>query len=231
MVGIGGPQHLVTAPTGDRVTTASSSGSGGGIIDVGSSTTPPRATTEDEQPDPVGGGAVLNAGGNLSVTTNTLVNDVATGQNGGGGLVSVGKAEATASGSSNGTLTVAGGAQLTAGADLTVSATTNVDVNSIASSSNVGLGSGVETHTHTTLSFTNSTSVDGILTAAFGRIKVEAHSNTDGESSSKFLGRSPGSVPTRTRMPTSRSTSTTEVDLQGDARLHGVDVEVNARLS
>ena len=102
-----------------------------------------------------------------------------------------------------------------------------MDVNSIASSSNVGLGSGVETHTHTTLSFTNSTSVDGILTAAFGRIKVEAHSNTDGQSSSDSsaggLGADANSDAHVTINP-----STTEVDIFGDAQLHGVDVEVNA---
>ena len=45
MVGIGGPSHLVSAPTGDRLTTASSSGSGGGIIDVGSSD----ATSSDHE--------------------------------------------------------------------------------------------------------------------------------------------------------------------------------------
>ena len=225
MVGIGGPRHLVSAPTGDRVTTASSSGSGGGIIDVGSSD----ATASDNETTnlTIGGGAKLNAGTNLSVTTNTLVNDVASGQNGGGGLVSVGKAEATASGSSNGALTVAGGAQLTAGGDLTVSGTTNVDVNAIASSSNVGLGSGVETHTHTTLSFTNTTTVDGILTAAFGRLKVEAHSNTDGQASSDSsaggLGADANSDAHVTINP-----STTEVDLQGDARLTAMDIEVNA---
>ena len=160
------------------------------------------------------------------MTTNTLVNSIASGQNGGGGLVSVGAASATAGGSSHGTLTVNGGAQLTAGTDLTVSGTTDVNVNAIAASSNVGLGSGVETHTNTSLSFSNTTTVDGSLTA-LGRIKVEAHSNTDGEASSDSsaggLGADANSDAHVTINP-----STTTVDLQGDAKLRGTDIEVNA---
>ena len=224
MDGIGGPSHLVSAPSGDRITTASSSGSGGGIIDVGSSD----ATASDNETTnlTVNGGAVLNAGGNLSVTTNTLVNDTASGQNGGGGLVSVGQASATAGGKSTGTLTVAGGAQLTAGGDLTVDGTTNVDVTSIAASSNVGLGSGVNTHTATTLSFANTTTVDGSLTAG-GTLTVAADSNTDGQASSDSNAGGLGADANSDAHVTINS-STTEVDLQGDAQLKGTDVEVKA---
>ncbi len=235
MLGVGGPQGLNSAPSGDRIVTASSSGSGGGLIDVGSSDANATATPTTS----ITIGSAKLSGGTITVTTDSLTNVVGSAQNGGGGLVSVGQANASGTGGSDNSITIQGGAELTSLGDLTVAGTSHVNAQALAASSNVGLGSGVNTNTHVYVTFNVRTFVNGALKAG-GTLLVESHTFTDAYSSADSNAGGLGAdanADSRVSMGGDPGSSVSDpcggagmtcVDIQGGARLTGGRVEVNA---
>ena len=150
--GIGSGDTLAGAPSGDLIVTASGSGSGGGFVDVKSASS--TASVDTRLTNTISAGAVLS-GLDVVVRTDNRGNVASISTNGGGGFVSIGSADTSASLVSTTTLTVAAGATLTATRNLTVDAGATAAGNATAGTNSAGLGSGVHANASLTLRYTH----------------------------------------------------------------------------
>ena len=133
--GIGAGDTLAGAPSGDLIVTASGSGSGGGFVDVKSSSS--TASVDTRLTNTISAGAQLS-GLDVVVRTDNRGNVASISTNGGGGFVSIGSADTSASLAATTTLTIAAGATLTATRNLTIDAGATAAGNATAGTNSAG---------------------------------------------------------------------------------------------
>ena len=151
--------------------TASATGSGGGFVDVrsanSSASSSPTVTTT------VGTGAVLR-GGDVDIRSVSQSNASAVSAGGGGGLVSIGSADATAAVGNAVATTVGTGADIAAAGDLGIYATSTQSAVSRSNTDGVGLGSGVHANSNVFVDHTSTLTINGALAAA-GTLTAESN--------------------------------------------------------
>src|SRR6185295_13898493 len=158
--GIGGSQTLAGAPSGDQISTASSSGSSGGAIDVraanASSTVHPTVTNT------IGG--VIHAG-TINITTDNRGMVGANTRSSGGGLVSIGDADAATSATTDTTITIDSGAQLIATGNVNINAGATLVSSVESEGSSGGFIAGAHSSATSTLNHSTATIVKGTITS------------------------------------------------------------------
>src|SRR5262249_59828511 len=115
--GTGGAAPPAGAPTGAEPATASPPGSSGGVINAAKA--PADASVHPVMTNTINAGAVIRAD-HISVTTENFGRVAGTANNGGGGLVSIGSADTSATSFVETTITIAQGAQLIATFEVTL---------------------------------------------------------------------------------------------------------------
>ena len=228
--GVGGGGTLAGAPSGDGIATASGSGSGGGVIDVKAATS--TASVTPKVSNTIGGSAQISAL-NIVVQTDNRGKVSAISSNGGGGLVSIGQANATATLTATTTISIAASAMLSATNNLTIDASATVNANSVAGTHSAGLGAGVHADATSTLNYTTTATVAGTLTAG-GKLTVKSRTNITGNAAGSAQGGglgvdadSAGTV----NIGTGEADSTdavTRTTIKNSARLSGDKVEIDA---
>ena len=222
--GIGSGDTLAGAPSGDLIVTASGSGSGGGFVDVKSASS--TASVDTRLTNTISAGAVLS-GLDVVVRTDNRGNVASISTNGGGGFVSIGSADTSASLVSTTTLTVAAGATLTATRNLTVDAGATAVGNATAGTNSAGLGSGVHANASLTLRYTTTADIAGTLTAG-ADLTARSHTAVNGNASATAQGGGLGVDTDATATVTVDSSSVTRTYIRGAARLTGERVEASA---
>ena len=222
--GVGGGGALAGAPTGDERATASASGSSGGVIDVKSASA--NSTVAPVVTNTIGAGAIVQAT-SITITTDNRGLVGASTENGGGGLVSVGTANATTSVTTTTTLIVANTAQLVATQDITINAgATNSSIVK-ASTDGRGLGAGVHSSANSTLKNTTQTIIQGTLSAG-GDVVVQSTTSLDGSAYADSYGGGLGVDADATANAIVDPNSLTQTEIEGTARISGEHVQINA---
>jgi hypothetical protein len=134
--GVGGARALAGAPSGDGVVTAAASGSGGGLVRVSDSEVSASSTPTVNVA--VGAGARLTAQ-DIQVGGTAKANVSAMSANSGGGLVSVGDAEASITADTNSAVTIGTNARLNARNDISITSLTIQNASVLAQSNGGGL--------------------------------------------------------------------------------------------
>ncbi len=173
---LGSLDNFIGAPSGDLIATASAAGGGGGAIDVKAATA--TASTSPTVSVSVQSAAVIEAN-IVEMKTDAIGNAQGFSTNSGGGVVSVGDANATANVYVQSTITVASTATVTALDDLTIDSRVETDGQAKASTKAGGLGSGVDSRATTNLDYVSKADIQGTLVAG-DALKVEAHTAVDG---------------------------------------------------
>ncbi len=182
--GIGAGDTLAGAPSGDLVVTASGSGSGGGFVDVKSSSS--TASVDTRLTNTISAGAQLS-GLDVVIRTDNRGNVASISTNGGGGFVSIGSADTSASLAATTTLTVAAGATLTATRNLAIDAGAAAAGNATAGTNSAGLGSGVHANASLTLRYSTTADIAGTLTAG-ADLTARSHTAVNGNASATAQG-------------------------------------------
>jgi large repetitive protein len=226
--GVGGARALAGAPSGDGVVTSAASGSGGGIVrvsgaEVSASTAPRVAVT-------IGSGAEL-AAQDITVAGLAKANISATSANSGGGLVSVGDAQATLYSAASSAVTVGSGATLTAGNDLTIRSFTDQNASVLAQSNGGGLVDFADADVAASLSYSATLSVlSGADLKADNRLELDARSELDVDARSNADSAGLGSsadTSAQVEIGTAADRALTRVQIAG--RVQGAEVLVRAR--
>jgi Ca2+-binding RTX toxin-like protein len=226
LIGVGGLGTTAGAPSGDQVPTASSAGSTGGVIDVKAANA--IASARPDVTNTIAANAVLTAG-TINVTADNRANVGANTSAGGGGLVSIGDSNATANATSSTIITVESGAQLLASVDVNIGGVASFATSVAAASSLDGLGAGVRSNANTTIGHTTLTIIKGQLTA--GRdIIVDARTTITGDAESYGRGGGLGVSSNVAARINVSSTSLTQSEIWGSARLTAEHITVSATL-
>ena len=228
--GVGGGGTLAGAPSGDGIATASGSGSGGGVVDVKTATS--TATVTPKLSNTIGGSAQLTAL-NIEIKTDNRGRVSAISSNGGGGLVTIGQADATATLNATTTISIASSAILTAANSLTVDASATVGANAKAGTQSAGLGAGVHANATATMNYTTTATIDGTLTAG-GKLTLKSRTAITGNADASAQGGGLGVDSDATavvNIGTGEADSTnavTRTTIKAGARLSGDKVEIDA---
>ncbi|OGB01056.1 MAG: hypothetical protein A3E25_15160, partial [Burkholderiales bacterium RIFCSPHIGHO2_12_FULL_69_20] len=230
--GAGGARALVGSVAADNHSTASAIGSGGALLgsSVGSTG---RSTLTANINARIGDAARVTVGNDLAIRADGALNGVATAGSSGGAFIAVGYSDAFVTTTNNVVATVGGNAQVAAGGDVNIGATSaqdsRIDVNSRGGGFiNAADVTGKAVHNHdTAVRFGVGASV-----AAGGNLNAEALSNFTGDisgraSSGGFGAGSDSDMVWRVGSPTQFTT----VGVGSNAQLSaGDDVNLSARL-
>ncbi|MDB5862130.1 MAG: repeat-containing protein, partial [Ramlibacter sp.] len=230
--GIGGARALAGAPSGDGVVTSSASGSSGGVVrvtnsNVDASTTPTVNVT-------VGAGARIVAQ-DITIGGTAKANVTATSANSGGGLVSVGNAQAAITVDADSAVSIGAGAVLQASNDLLVTSFTDINAGVLAQSDGGGLVDFADADVTATITYSATLDVlAGAQLAADDDLTLDARSALDAHATSiadsAGLGSSAGTV-ADLDVGTASERALTRTSLGAGARLEGGTVLVRARAS
>ncbi len=221
--GVGGASNVSGAPAGDKTTTASGSGAGGGVVDVtaASATATVVSTVEHRI-----GTASISAK-KITIKTDNQGKVAATTASSGGGLVSVGSADATANATTSTTIDIATGATLSAIDDVTIDALAGLTSNVKTSTSKGGLGAGVHANSSSTLSHSTNTTIGGTINAG-KTIDVGSTTSVNAVSSARAYGGGLGVDADATSTITVLPSSSTTTTITGTAFLRALHVNVTA---
>ena len=148
--GVGGARGLASAPSGDGIATSAASGSSGGIVRVAGANT--HATSTPTVTTTLGASAALS-GNDIVVRANAIGLAVASAANSGGGLVSIGDANAVATVDAQGKVDIGASAQLDARHDLTLESKVTEQVASLSDTNGGGLVSFAKARARTTVDY------------------------------------------------------------------------------
>lgn len=212
------------APSGDWIATASGSGSGGGFVNVANahanSSVSPTVTND------IGTGAMLT-GGSILVTSYNVGGAAASASNNGGGFVSVQTGDAYSTLISQTTTTIHQGAVLTADGDVKVDATGGLNSSAVSEVGGGGFVAIGHANAGTTQTHTTQTFVDGVLNAGASAI-VQSITHLNGSAVANCPAAGFGSGANASATVTETANSLTQTEIQGDARITGTHVIVNA---
>jgi len=188
ILGQGGVSLSVVAPaTGDGLSSATSRGSGGGFVGI-------RANDATINYNPNVSAYIASAlvdAGNVSVTTQLKTNATSSTQNGTGGFVGIGDADARSNQTATNAAYIAGSVQLFARGNLTVNANTNMN-SGVSSSASAGGFVGLADASSTTLAnYNNQARVDSnadLLVAGHIGINADTQVNMSSNSYASGLG-------------------------------------------
>src|SRR6266566_3993925 len=225
--GVGGSSVLAGAPTGDQVATASSSGSSGGAIDVKSANA--NAVVHPILTNTIGSGASIHAG-TINITTDNRGLVGANTSSGGGGLVSVGDADAHTSDTTDTTITIDTGAQLIATGNVVVNAGATLRSSVDAAGSGGGLFSGVHSSAASDDMHTTKTVVKGTVTAG-GDVTIGATTSISGTANADSNANGLGADSDATASIVVSSAAVTRTEIWDAARISGNNVVIDAIVS
>lgn len=187
--GVGGARAMASAPSGDGTVTAAASGGSGGVVRVSGADTSvsssPSVTTT------VGG--MLSAGQDIVIEATSIGTVSASSANSGGGVVSVGAADASVSVNTAGRVYVLGEASLEAERDVTIVSSTRQDARVLADTNGGGLVDFADSEATATLDYTSLVDVAaGASVSAGENLLVESRSglyaDAKAEADAKGLG-------------------------------------------
>ncbi|MEQ1826278.1 MAG: hypothetical protein ABL921_10035, partial [Pirellula sp.] len=226
--GIGGASAVAGAPSGDRQATASTTGVGGGFVDVSEASATSSMTVSTNLS--IASQAQLFAN-NIDVRTDSYISVKAVSDGQGGGFVSVGEADTTASAKHYSTIDVGTNAVLTANNNLTIRSSGNSVVNSDATTGNGGF-IGVATATADAfLEYQTQNLVNGDLTAG-NALVVDAHTSgnvlADAETDTGGLGADGESFADAIVGDGNENKALTRTEIRGSADLQGNVITIAA---
>src|SRR5262249_20432770 len=222
--GIGGTAALAGAPTGDQTATASSSGSSGGVINVAKAHAD--ASVHPMMTNTINAGAVIRRD-HIAITPGNFGRVAGTANNGGGGLVSIGSADTSATSFVETTITIAQGAQLIATFEVTVDAGGAIISHVEAAGGGGGLGAGGHSNATSSQKYTTETLVDGTITAGTD-VLVQSDTSINATATASSLGGGLGVGASASATAIVDSTSLTGTQIQPDARVTGNRVQIAA---
>ncbi len=177
LVGVGGPQGLAGAPSGDGIATASVSGSGGGVVQVSNADT--TATSTPSASTTIGSNATLR-GNRLELSSDSAGNVSGSSANSGGGFVSIGAANSEVSVYNTGTTMVDDGATLTAGDEIQITSKTSELASDITSTGNSGFAGVPTADANATIDYSSQVVIHDADLTATNQVTLNAMSDFSG---------------------------------------------------
>ena len=175
--------RTISPPAGNGVSTASAKGGSGGGIEVSKPTAEVVSTYTVSAEISA---TLVDAGGNVTVSTNSQPNESAYAQNGSGGAINIGNAEADITFTNNNTTTIGGATTITAGGDFSMIADNAFNFTDDSTAQGGGFISSAASTANILLKSTTNANIDAGANITASSVDIEAlisssHASTTAE--------------------------------------------------